>query len=42
MLEQEEIRHKVNLVLLNIKEHKERINLDYFRLATYNIILGLL
>jgi hypothetical protein len=36
------IQHKVLRVPLNIHTHHEEINLDYFKLATYNVILELL
>ena len=36
------IQYKVLRVPLKIYKHYKKINLDYFRLATYNIILELL
>jgi hypothetical protein len=36
------IQHKVLRVPLNIHTHHKKINLDYFKLATYDVILELL
>jgi hypothetical protein len=36
------IQYKVLKVPLNIHAHHKKINLDYFKLATYNVILELL
>ena len=41
MLNKERITHKVRQVTLSIQEHKEKIDLDVFGLATHDIILGL-
>ena len=42
MLEELEITHKVTNVQMNLQGHYKEINLDVFRMATYNVILGLL
>jgi hypothetical protein len=36
------IQHEVLRVPLELHKHHEKINLDYFELATHNVILGLL
>ena len=41
MPNEERITHEVRQVKLSIQEHKEKIDLDVFGLATYDIILGL-
>ena len=37
----ETIKYKVISIFIEILGHTKRITLDYLRLATYNIILGL-
>jgi hypothetical protein len=42
MLAELEITYKVLSVLLQIQNYFEQLDLDVFRMATHNIILGLL
>jgi hypothetical protein len=42
MLAELEITYKVLSVLLQIQNYFKQLDLDAFRIATYNIILGLL
>ena len=41
MLEELEITYKITNIQINLQEHYKEINLDVFRIATHNIILGL-
>ena len=41
MPKQSKIQHEVILVPMEIHGHQEELTLDYFRLATYDVILGL-
>jgi hypothetical protein len=41
MPQESEITHKVSSVPIKLSKHHEEIDLDVFRIATYNIILGL-
>jgi hypothetical protein len=41
MLAESEITHEVLSVLLQIQNHFKQLDLDAFRMATYNVILGL-
>jgi hypothetical protein len=42
MLQELEITYKVLSVLITLTKHYKKIDLDILRIATYNIILGLL
>ena len=41
MLQELEINYKVLSVPITLSKHYKEIDLDIFRIATYNIILGL-
>ena len=41
MPEESEITHEVTNVRMNLQGHHKEINLDVFRMATHDIILGL-
>ena len=41
MPEESEITHEVTDVWMNLQGHYKEISLDVFRMATYNVILGL-
>ena len=42
MLEESEITYEVLSVLLRMRNHEEELDLVAFRIATHNIVLGLL
>ena len=42
MLQELEITYKVLSVLIILSKYYKEIDLDVFRIATYNVILGLL